>query len=298
MYFETFQHHAWAGAAFDGGGRFAVISWRAGRAHPRVLDKFSFRGSFGLGRRGAINAVGVTRRGAVVAAVDAQVDGGRSRGYAWTRAGHRYTLAGPRAAFAIVPMAVTRNDHILGYAATGRRHRPSYTVLRWNTIRSRPHVLFRIRAGATAPIAEQRGDVVWIDRRAHTRAHLFDGQQYRLLDDRGWDTVPWVAQGHYVWTDVGVQKWNLARLPTSGPIVSQQVIPARPGVTTVPQAASLRGDVTYGGDLRHVRFANGTVRRLPREYTANGPEEETFTPAGTLAYTGRDRLIHLFRCRF
>ena len=26
------------------------------------------------------------------------------------------------------------------------------------------------------------------------------------------------------------------------------------------------------------RNADGTVARLPREYTGNGPEEETFTP--------------------
>lgn len=290
---QTQQRGVWAGFAYDGVGDFAVLQWHPG-ARVRVLDKRQYRNiSYSVAK--SVSAVGVTPAGAVVANLQART-AQRRWAFAYLH-GRRFQLRTPHAWRDVAALSVTTAGPIIGYGTVKPYH---YVLVSWHDIHAAPRVLGTIVTHQLgSPAADQHGDIAWSTTTYQTVAtfhvRLADGQVRTLASPfPGSGGNLGAAAGAFVTASVNqhVVRWNLSTVPASGP-VPVHVVTSGSGLV---DAAGVTGAVVWGNDHRSAKIGAAAPIALAGEYRADGPVGEAIAPNNRIAFTGKDRLVHILTC--
>lgn len=305
--FSAVQHGMWIGIALDLDASerpsFDVISYRRGHSVHVLMRTGRY---FAWDPTANVQPIGVRPNGTVIVNVRRPHDSSVTDVYA-LRSGHRVKLKTRRSWRSVKALAVTDSGRIIGVGLS--RSWPYAQVVTWRYATAAPQPVSGVPnyASIANAVVDRRGDIVWITKDDITVVRLASGQIRALADPDapanwrpGYGQNVALGQGHFVWSNAGMKgmlRWDLARVPASGPLYGQVVAPKTPNA--YPAAASVSGvyiDGNYGG-YRILRDPEDRYHTLRHEFDADGGALEAIDHTNLVAFTSsKDHLPHFLSC--
>lgn len=301
--FTATRNGVWAGYAYlQYPLQFAAIRWQPGQRHATVLARFHpGSGILEPYAHGNIDVAGITPRGAIVASVREHDRNFIRTGYVWFH-GHTHRLVARKNWTSVSPAAVTTNGRIIGSVHAVHDGRRVTYVVEWPRWSAPPQRLFELPRVSEAIVVDARGDVAYSDPQGQATVRLRSGETRHLLGLSGPLNIDYIyaAAGTDFYgedNDGYTVRWNLAALPTSGPIPPEGRVAGRNNV----RFADARGDfvIDRAPNSYRQRFitAGGAMTLTPKQAGDTGWAGQAINPWGKLAFTSKaDGLPHFLRC--